>query len=265
MRPPLPSTTPDQLLTGFDPAGFVGEIAADGQRVRVAALATDAAGQVAFLSVVGYETSVSAALARLMKGEPLGVLPASTQSWDGPTPLQALRVASWLWRAEISGTREKQGVAIPRCASISQGLRTPPEIPPPAPRRPDESPPDPFAAVDALLARLRAGEPAPKPYPARIVLGAWHDQTPTAAAFVGHLRGLRVITLPSLAWVDYLWTTGLDYGLIAPLLSLGIRAGRLDGDPRPWNALVSDGVRRGLLPRTRPTAEDHIRLGLRRG
>src|SRR5512147_1374821 len=112
----LPSSMPPALPSGFDPTGFVGEVAADGQRVRVAAIATDDDGRVVLLSLVGYETSVSAALARLMKGEQIGFLPTMHHTWDAPTALQALRVSYWLWRAEITGTREKQGVAFPRCA-----------------------------------------------------------------------------------------------------------------------------------------------------
>lgn len=265
----LPSAMPDTMPTGFDPAGFVGELSADGQRVRVSALATDDEGRVAFLGLVGYETSVSAALARLMKGEQLGFLPAAHLPWDAPTSLQALRVSYWLWRAEVHGTREKQGVAFPRCASIDHGLRTPPALPT---ATPDEARPpheaaarDPFAETRAILARLQGREPNPAPLPARIILAPPAAPAPSPAAFFGHLKGLRVITLPSLAWVDYLWSAGLQYGLITSLAALGLSAWRLDGDPRHWNALVSEGVQRGYVPTTRPTDADLHRLGLRRG
>jgi hypothetical protein len=255
------------LPTGFHPTGFVGEVAADGQRVRVTALATDPEGHVAFLGLVGYETSVSAALARLMKGEQIGFLPTTRVVWDGPTGLQALRVSYWLWRTEVRGTREKQGVAFPRCASIDHGLRTPPALPTLTPeaetRRQEALALDPFAETRAILERLARREADPNPMPARIVLAAADAPTPTPAAFFGHLKGLRVITLPCLAWVDELWSAGLAAGLITPLAALGIRAWQLDGDPRHWNALVSDGVQRGTLPTTRPTSEDLIRLGVR--
>lgn len=272
MSRPLPSATPDVLPTGFDPTGFVGEVAADGQRVRVTALATDPEGHVAFLGLVGYETSVSAALARLMKGEQLGFLPTPRVAWDGPTALLALRVSYWLWRAEIRGTREKQGVAFPRCASIDHGLRTPPALPTRAPeaeqRRNAALAADPFAETCAILEQLARheavwAEHALPRLPARIVLAAHDASAPTPAAFFGHLKGLRVITLPSLAWVDYLWLTGLDYGLITPLEARGIRAWQLDGDPHHWNALVSDGVQHGRLPTTRPMLDDLTRLGVR--
>jgi hypothetical protein len=268
MSTALPSAQPDRLPTGFDPAGFVGELAADGQRVRVSALATDDEGRVAFLGMVGYETSVSAALARLMKGEQLGFLPAAHLRWDAPTALQALRVSYWLWRADVHGTREKQGVAFPRCASIDQGLRTPPALPIPTPdderKAREAAANDPFAEMRAILARLQGREPNPAPMPARIVLAPPHAPAPSPAACFGHLKGLRVITLPSLAWVDYLWSAGLQYGLITPLSALGLSAWRLDGDPRHWNALVSEGVQRQLLPTSRPTAADLTRLGVSR-
>lgn len=264
----LPSSLPDALPLGFDPAGFVGEVSADGQRVRVSALAADDEGCVAFVGLVGYETSVSAALARLMKGEQLGFLPAARLAWDAPTGLQALRVSYWLWRADVQGTREKQGVAFPRCASIDHGLRTPPVLPTTSPdeerTQREALAHDPFAEMRAILARLQGREPNPSPIPARIVLASSGALAPAPAAFFGHLKGLRVITLPSLAWVDYLWSAGLQYGLIAPLAALGLAAWRLDGDPRHWNALVSEGVQRQLLPTTRPTPDDLRRLGVQR-
>lgn len=268
MSEPTPSTMPDSLPMGFDPAGFVGEVSADGQRVRVSALATDDEGRVAFLGLVGYETSVSAALARLMKGEQLGFLPAAHLTWNAPTSLQALRVSYWLWRAEVHGTREKQGVAFPRCASIDHGLRTPPALPAATPdderRQREADASDPFAEIRAILARLQGREPNPSPMPARIVLAPPGSPAPSPSAFFGHLKGLRVITLPSLSWVDYLWSAGLQYGLITPLTALGLAAWRLDGDPRHWNALVSEGVQRQLLPTTRPTPDDLRRLGVQR-
>lgn len=268
MSTSLPSAMPDVLPSGFDPAGFVGEVSADGQRVRVSALATDDEGRVAFLGLVGYETSVSAALARLMKGEQLGFLPAAHLPWDAPTGLHALRVSYWLWRADVHGTREKQGVAFPRCASIDHGLRTPPVLPTTSPdeerKQREALAHDPFAEMRAILARLQGREPNSSPMPARIVLAPLGAPAPSPSAFFGHLKGLRVITLPSLAWVDYLWSAGLQYGLITPLAALGIAAWRLDGDPRHWNALVSEGVQRQLLPTTRPTPAELLRLGVHR-
>jgi hypothetical protein len=58
-----PSDMPDSAPLGFDPAGVVGEISADGQPTHVTALASDQHGHVVFLSLVGYEASVSTALA----------------------------------------------------------------------------------------------------------------------------------------------------------------------------------------------------------
>lgn len=247
----LPASMPPTLPSGFDPTGFVGEVAADGQRVRVASIATDDDGRVVLLSLVGYETSVSAALARLMKGEQIGFLPTMNYTWDAPTALQSLRVSYWLWRAEITGTREKQGVAFPRCASIDYGLRTPPSLPvltPEAAKRQQELlADDPFAETNAILDRLQHGEPDPSPMQPRFVFAPPATPAPTTAAFFGHLKGLRVITLPRPDWVDYLWTTGLHVNLITPLSALGISAWRIDGNPQHWNALVSDGVQRRML------------------
>jgi hypothetical protein len=221
---------------------------------------------VALLSVVGYETSISAVLARLVRGEQLGFLP--TADWDGPTALEAMRVSYWLWRADLSGTREKHGVAFPRCASIDYSLRTPPALPQLSPeaakQQQEDAAADPFAATDTILDQLCTRVADPSPMPSRIVFANAGHAAPTPSALFGHLKGLRVITLPALAWIDYLWHTGLDHGMITPLPTLGISAWRLDGDPRHWNALISDGVRHGVFPTTRPTAHDRIRLGLQR-
>lgn len=256
---PRPSAVADTLPSGFDPTQFVGEVSADGQRVRVASLATDAEGRVAFLSIVGYETSVSAALARLLKGEQLGFLPTDDRLWRGPSALQSLNVSYWLWRADITGTREKQGVLFPRCASITHGLRNPPLVPVAPPHETS----DPLADVQAILEQIRRREPDPSPLLPRILLGDISADAPVPAAFFGHLKGLRALVLPSLAWIDYLWVVGLNAGLITPLLSLGVNAWRLDGDPRRWNALISEGVISGDLPQTHPTAHDMQRLQLR--
>ncbi|GAB4200631.1 MAG: hypothetical protein OHK0022_21890 [Roseiflexaceae bacterium] len=230
---PIPSDMPDTLPLGFDPAGMVGEIAADGQPTRVTALACDHDGGVAFVSLAGYESSVSAALARLVKGEQLGFLPS--RDWSGPTALQALRVSYWFWRAEVHGTREKQGVAFPYCASIGHGLRHPPRLPhlPPeeAKRLAALRAANPFAQIDEVLARIHAGKPDPDPLPMRIVLAGHTHEAPTPAAFFGHLRALRVLCLPTLAWVDALWAAGLRNRLVVPLHTAGIRAWGMHGNP----------------------------------
>jgi len=260
-----PSDMPDSGPLGFDPAGVVGEISADGQPTRVTALATDQDGHIVFLSLVGYETSVSAALARLVKGEQLGFLPAS--AWSGPTALQALRVSYCLWRAEVGGTREKQGVAFPSCASIAYGLRHPPELPRRSPeearRLEEERKQNPFAEIDATLARLRAGKLDSQILPDRIVLAGHAHEAPPPATFFGHLRAVRALCLPSLAWVDTLWDAGLRERLLWPLHGAGIRAWRMDGNPAHWNALISAAIRAGTLPTTAPTPADLQRLQLR--
>jgi hypothetical protein len=72
-----------------------------------------------------------------------------------------------------------------------------------------------------------------------------------------------VVCLPTIPWVDYLWHVGLRDGCILPLPSAGIRAWVLNGDPNVWNALISEGVRLGLLPTDAPTDGDRQRLHLR--
>jgi hypothetical protein len=180
--------------------------------------------------------------------------------WDGPSALRRLSQSYWLWRAAIAGTREQQGVALPHGASIDHGLRTPPDLPattPAAAATPHaDAPPDPVAEPAALLTRRAPRDANPDLLPPRIVFAPPGAAAPSPAAVFGHLKGLRVITLPSLAWVDYLWSSGLHDGLITPLAALGIRAWQLDGDPRHWNALVSAGVQRQHLPTTRPTPDD---------
>ena len=78
------------------------------------------------------------------------------------------------------------------------------------------------------------------------------------------LRAGAILAAMMLVTIPFQDRIGFDYGMITSLPALGISAWRLDGDPRHWNALVSDGVRRGVLPTTRPTTRDAERLGLRR-
>ncbi|HEU4329457.1 MAG TPA: hypothetical protein VFS21_40340 [Roseiflexaceae bacterium] len=262
----LPSAQPEVLPAGFDPAGFVGTLRADGQTMRVSALACTDAGQLALISLIGYETSVDAAMGRLIKCERLHFSPADP-AWNGPTELTISRASYWMWRAALTGTREHQGVLIVRYASIQHGLQHPPA--PPAlsaeevKRQQELRAENPLALIDETLRQMRSGKNLPESQPPRIVLADPVALAPTPAAFFGHLRGLRVVCLPSVAWVDYLWQTGCYDGLIVPLHSAGIRAWWLDGHPERWNALISEGVRLGCLPTASPTDDDHLRLHLR--
>ena len=86
----------------FHPDGFVGSLQADGQQVRVAALACDDERVIA-LSLVGFDTSIGVVLARLWSSTAVPFEPATTlaggveRTWTAQTQqrtLQAVRGAS---------------------------------------------------------------------------------------------------------------------------------------------------------------------------
>src|SRR5260221_9655996 len=95
--PLLDGTLP---LRPFHPDGFVGALQADGQQVRVAALACDEERVVA-LSLVGFDTSIGVVLSRLWSSTAVPLAPASDrqEGWSGPEQLKR------------SGERYKQCVA----------------------------------------------------------------------------------------------------------------------------------------------------------
>src|SRR5260221_13436601 len=67
-------------LRPFHPDGFVGSLQADGQQVRVAALACDAERVIA-LSLVGFDTSIGVVLARVWSSTVVPFAPAT--DWQG--------------------------------------------------------------------------------------------------------------------------------------------------------------------------------------
>ena len=86
----------------FHPDGFVGSLQADGQQVRVAALACDDERVIA-LSLVGFDTSIGVVLARLWSSTAVPFEPATTlqEEWQRTgtaqtqqRTLQAVRGAS---------------------------------------------------------------------------------------------------------------------------------------------------------------------------
>src|SRR5260221_3633535 len=87
-------------LRPFHPDGFVGSLQADGQQVRVAALACDAERVIA-LSLVGFDTSIGVVLARLWSSTVVPFAPATDWQgeWQGQGALQT------------SGRRYKPSVA----------------------------------------------------------------------------------------------------------------------------------------------------------
>ena len=87
-------------LRPFHPDGFAGSLQADGQQVRVAALACDAERVIA-LSLVGFDTSIGVVLSRLWSSTAVPFAPAPDWQgeWQGPEQLKR------------SGERYKQCVA----------------------------------------------------------------------------------------------------------------------------------------------------------
>lgn len=231
------------LLSGTQPVQpfgdrLYGTLEADGQQPKVAALATTREGEVLVLSVVGFDTSLAAALAKLHAGKGLVFQPGTEVLWPGAAKLT--RLSSHYKQSKpklLPGTRERYAVTFSRLCDIGYGLLHPPTIPNPKLRE--------------LDAQQGLAQPA-KPVPAtpRYVLGNWHEETPERGAFLGHLRALRVIHLPD--WADALWRAGLDQHLIEPLPALGCRCWRLEGDLERWSALLSSGVQQGWL--TAPAA-----------
>src|SRR5215471_18213238 len=84
--PSLDGTLP---LRPFHPDGFVGTLQADGQQVRVAALACDDERMIA-ISLVGFDTSIGVVLARFWSSTAVAFTPAAAWQvmWQGPTHLK---------------------------------------------------------------------------------------------------------------------------------------------------------------------------------
>ncbi len=237
-------TEASPILTGTQPVTpfgdrLYGELSADGQQPKVAALATTREGEVLLLSLVGFDTSIAAALAKLHAGKPLVFQPGAEVLWPGVAPLT--RLSSPYKQSKprlLVGTRERHAMTFSRLCDIGYGLLHPPSIPNPKKLR--------------ELAAQRGVSETTKPVPAtpRYVLGNWHESTPERGAFLGHLRALRVIHLPG--WADALWRAGLEAHLIEPMPALGCRCWRLEGDLERWSALLTAGVQQGWL--TAPAA-----------
>jgi hypothetical protein len=210
-----------------------GTIEADGQEPKVTALACTPGGEIIILSLVGYDTSVAAALARLHAGKGLLFCPNNEVAWEGPHQLLRLPAPYRQFSTALAGTRERHYVSLSRLADIGFGLLHPPTIP------------DTMQLEATNLPEgAGAAPPLPKDPPApRYVLGNADEATPERASFLGHLRALRVIHLSD--WADALWAAGLEHHLIQPLPALGIRCWRLEGDLQRWSALLTDGVRHG--------------------
>jgi hypothetical protein len=232
------------ILTGtlpirpYHPTQFFGTIKADGQLPKVAALACHH-HEVVAISLVGYDTSVSAALARLWQREQLVFESDPFADWHGPGQIGRRQENYKQFHTTLPGTKEVHILALPISANIAEGMLHPPDIPKPKQEQGSSSPPIQAAQVDL----------------SRFVLGNWDEDTPHLHSFLGHLHAMRVIFLhrhehPDLVevWASQLWRHGLARDLITPLEALGIKVWKITGDLTLWSHLISDGVRSGWLP-----------------
>lgn len=251
---PLDGSLP---LRPYHPDGFVGTMQADGQQVRVAALACDEMRVVA-LSLVGFDTSIGVMFSRLWSSTAVPFAPAShlLDEWRGPEQLQRSGERYKQCVAHLEGTREVHALALVRTAHLTEGILHPPDLP--EMQKPSEAPEQEQAAVSRSLPVAKQAKP-PVWVP-RYVLGNWDESGPNRLSFLGHLYALRVLFLHRNAehpewpiqWAEALWQRGLASNLITLLPAIGMRAWRLSGDLLAWSALVGAGVRAGWLPWKEP-------------
>jgi hypothetical protein len=241
----------------FHPDGFVGTLSADGQSVRVAALACDDDGRIVTLSLVGFDTSIGVVLARLWTSTAVPFTPAPSwqAEWRGPEQLTRSTERYKQCVAHLEGTREVHALALLRTAHLTEGILHPPDLP---------ETKEPSAQKDAEQERRQTpkspvSSPKGQKQPAwvpRYVLGNWDETGPHLQSFLGHLYALRVLFLhrhpdhPEWRehWAVSLWKQGLARELITPLPALGMTGWRLSGDLTAWSTLVGAGVREGWLP-----------------
>jgi len=246
------------LVLPYHSDGFVGHLEADGQQVKVAAIACDGE-RVVMLSLVGYDTSVGVMLGRLWGGTKVEFHPAFAwaDEWRGTAQVQRAGGSYRTVGGELSGVREVHVLALLRAASIREGILNPPELPePPKPEAAEKTGDEQDASPAPAEPEPGNAKPAPPPWVTRYILGNWHEGGPNRRAFQGHLAALRIPILyrhdrhpewpPS--WADALWERGLEASLIAPIDTLGLRAWRLSGDLLTWSQLVGAGVREDWLP-----------------
>ncbi len=249
------------LVLPYHPDGFVGHLEADGQQVKVAAIACDGEA-VVLLSLVGYDTSIGVMLGRLWGGTKVEFLPAFAwaDEWRGPV---FLRRAGGSYRTTggplAAHIREVHALALLRSASIREGILNPPELPEPEKeekRKEGKSSSEEDAEEDVSISPSSSSSPSQSPWLPRYIFANWSESAPNRRAFQGHLAALRIPILyrhdahpdwPD-AWADALWQRGLDASLIIPIDALGIRAWRISGDLLAWGELVGAGVREGWLP-----------------
>src|SRR6266851_9305214 len=110
--------------------GFVGSLQADGQQVRVAALACDDERVIA-LSLVGFDTSIGVVLARLWSSTAVPFAPATDwqEEWQGPEQLKRSGERYKQCVAHLEGTREVHALALLRTPQLTECILHPPDLP----------------------------------------------------------------------------------------------------------------------------------------
>ncbi len=213
----------------FHPDGFIGSLQADGQQVRVAALACDDERVIA-LSLVGFDTSIGVVLARLWSSTAVPFEPTTTlqAEWQGPRQLKRSSERYKQCVAHLEGTREVHALALLRTAHLTEGILHPPDLP----EMGEQSSAKTVKQEQGTVPSSKQHKP-PLWIP-RYVLGNWDESGPHRQSFLGHLYALRMLFLhrhtdhpewPDV-WAEALWERGLDSELITPITSLGMH-GRL--------------------------------------
>src|SRR5690348_2596475 len=236
-------------LRPFHPDGFVGTMQADGQQVRVAALACEETRVVA-LSLVGFDTSIGVVFSRLWSSTAVPFTPATNwqEEWRGPEQLQRSGERYKQCVAHLEGTREVHALALVRTAHLTEGILHPPDLP--EMQKPSDAPEQEQDQAPASRSLPAAKQAKPPVWVPRYVLGNWDEVGPNRQSFLGHLYALRVLFLHRNAehpewpimWAEALCLRGLASDLIAPLPALGMRAWRISGDLLAWSTLVGEGV-----------------------
>jgi len=232
---------------------FFGTVKADGQHPRVAALACYK-GEIVTISLVGYDTSISAVLASLWLRESISFLPDEDVEWQGPRSLKRRSEAYKQVSVQLLGTKEVHALAMPTSAHIAEGILHPPDLPNP----PKQETPAVQGAANT--------PPMPKSDRTRFVLGNWDEDAPAERSFLGTLYGMRVLFLhkdemhpewPQI-WARQIWERGSRRSLIQPIKeALGVKAWVLSDDLVAWGKLIGNGVREGWLPWRATTLTRH--------
>jgi len=243
-------------LRPFHPDGFVGTMQADGQEVRVAAIACDETRVVA-LSLIGFDTSIGVVFSRLWSSTAVPFTPADNwqDEWTGPEQFQRSGERYKQCVAHLEGTREVHALALIRTAHLTEGILHPPDLPE-MQKSSDTQEQEQEQEQEPSRSLPTAKQAKPPVWVPRYVLGNWDESGPNRQSFLGHLYALRVLFLHRHAqhpewpvqWTEALWQRGLASELITPLPALGMRAWRISGDLLAWSTLVGEGVREGWLP-----------------